>query len=93
MSIVDPNREVSPEFLEYTIALDDGRIVAGLIAAETPVSLTLRARDGAEQTILRRNIAEIRNTGKSLMPEGLEKSVTPAQMADLIAYLLKIQEQ
>jgi putative membrane-bound dehydrogenase-like protein len=93
VSILDPNREVSPEFLEYTIALDDGRIVAGLIAAETPASLTLRARDGAEQTILRRNVAEITNTGKSLMPEGLERSVTPAQMADLIAYLLRIQEQ
>jgi putative heme-binding domain-containing protein len=93
VSILDPNREVSPEFLEYAIALDDGRIVAGVIASETPTGLTLRARDGAEQTILRRNIAEITNTGKSLMPEGLEKSVNMIEMADLIAYLLKIQEE
>ncbi|HZW34801.1 MAG TPA: PVC-type heme-binding CxxCH protein [Isosphaeraceae bacterium] len=92
VSILDPNREVSPEFLEYTIALDDGRIVAGLIAAETPGSLTVRGRDGIEQTILRRNVAEIVNTGKSLMPEGLERSLTPGEMADLIAFLLRIQE-
>ena len=74
VSILDPNREVSPEFVEYLIALDDGRVVTGLVAAETPSGLTLRGREGAEQTILRRNVAEIASTGKSLMPEGLEKN-------------------
>jgi putative heme-binding domain-containing protein len=92
VNILDPNREVSPEFLEYMVALDDGRVVTGLVAAETPNSVTLRAREGAEQTILRKNIEEIRSTGKSLMPEGLEKTVTPAEMKDLIAFLLKIQD-
>jgi putative heme-binding domain-containing protein len=92
LGILDPNREVSPEFVEYTVALEDGRVVTGLIAAETPSSLTLRGREGAEQTILRRNIAEIAGTGQSLMPEGLEKTVTPSEMADLIAFLLRIQD-
>ena len=92
MSILDPNREVSPEFLEYTIALDDGRIMAGLIASETPSALTLRGREGAEQTVLRRNIGAIASTAKSLMPEGLEQSITRDELADLIAFLLKIQE-
>jgi putative membrane-bound dehydrogenase-like protein len=92
VSILDPNREVSPEFIEYTVALDDGRIATGLIASETPASITLRGRDGVEQTILRRNVAEIAGTGKSLMMEGLEKSITPGEMADLIAFLLRIQD-
>ncbi len=92
MSILDPNREVPPEFLEYTVALVDGRMVAGLIAAETPSSLSLRGREGAEQTILRHDVAEIAGTGKSLMPEGLEKNLPLQDMSDLIAYLLRIQE-
>src|SRR5262249_29290515 len=91
VNILDPNREVSPEFLEYTVALDDGRVVTGLVATETPNSVTLRGREGVEQTILRKNIEETNSTGKSLMPEGLEKTVTPAEMGDLIAFLLKIQ--
>jgi putative heme-binding domain-containing protein len=92
VNILDPNREASPEFHEYTVALDDGRVLTGLIAAETPASVTLRSRDAVEQTILRRNVAEIASTGKSLMPEGLEKTVTPGEMKDLITFLLKIQE-
>ena len=93
VSILDPNREVSPEFLEYAIAIDDGRVVTGLVAAETPGSLTIRGREAVEQTILRRNVTEIASTGKSLMPEGLEKTIPPQDMSDLIAFLLRMQEQ
>ncbi len=90
-NILDPNREVSPEFLEHSLALDDGRVVTGLVASETPAAITLKGREAAEQTILRRNVSELNSTGKSLMPEGLEKTIKPDEMADLIAYLLKIQ--
>ena len=92
MNILDPNREASPEFHEYTLALDDGRVLTGLVASETPSGVTLRGREAVEQTILRSNVAEIVSTGKSLMPEGLEKSITPREMTDLITFLLKIQD-
>jgi putative heme-binding domain-containing protein len=92
LSILDPNREVSPEFVEYLIALDDGRVVTGIVASETPGGLAVRGRESAEQTILRRNIAQIAGTGKSLMPEGLEKNITPPEMTDLITFLLKLQD-
>jgi putative heme-binding domain-containing protein len=92
VNILDPNREVSPEFIEYAVAIDDGRVATGLIASETPSGVTLRGREGAEQTILRRNLVELSSTGKSLMPEGMETTVSPAEMADLIAYLLRIQD-
>jgi putative heme-binding domain-containing protein len=90
--ILDPNRETSPEFIEYTVAVDDGRVLTGLVASETPSSVTLRGREGVEQTILRRNIAEIAGTGKSLMPEGFEKTIPPDEMADLIAFILTLQD-
>jgi hypothetical protein len=37
----------------------------------------------------RKDLDEISSTGKSLMPEGLEQKITPQEMADLIAFLLK----
>lgn len=87
--ILDPNREVSPSFMEYAIALTDGRIVTGMIAAESPVNLTLRGPERKETTILRSEIDVITDTGKSLMPEGLEKKLTPQEMADLLEFLLR----
>ena len=40
--------------------------------------------------ILKSNIDETSNTGRSLMPEGLEKDVDLQQMADLLAYLTSV---
>ena len=92
LHILDPNREVAPDYLEYAVSLDDGRILTGLVVAESAGSLTLRRPGGAEDTVLRTNIEAIAGTGKSLMPEGLEARVSPQEMADLIAFLRGVQQ-
>jgi putative heme-binding domain-containing protein len=91
LHILDPNREVAPDYLEYAVALDDGRVLTGLIAAESAGSLTLRRPGGGEETVLRANVEAVTGTGKSLMPEGMERRITPQEMADLIAYILRVQ--
>ena len=77
----------SPVIVQYLVVDQDGRTYSGIIAAETATSLTLRRGDGAEDTILRAQVAEMTSTGLSLMPEGLEKTITKPEMADLIAFL------
>lgn len=88
--ILDPNREVGPNYLEYVVVLVDGRTTTGLIAAETPSSITLRRPEGREETILRRDIEQMATTGQSLMPVGIEQKITRQEMADLIALLLSL---
>ena len=85
--VLDPNREVSPNFLEYVLRLTDGRVLTGLIASETDSGLTLRRAQNQEDNILRSEIDDIASSGKSLMPEGVEQKINPQEMADLIAYL------
>ncbi len=86
--VLDPNREVSPQYLEYAVVTRDGVIKTGIIASETPTSITLRQSGGKQETVLRTDIDEMTGSGKSLMPEGFEKKITPEEMADLIAFLL-----
>ena len=88
INILDPNREVAPNFMSYTVETKDGRTLFGLIAEEGAASLTLKRADGITDTILRSDIATISGTGLSLMPEGVEALVSIEQMADLIAFLL-----
>ncbi len=85
--VLDPNREVSPNFLEYTVRLTDGRVLAGLIISETDAGITLRRAENREESLLRSEIDEIAASGKSLMPEGLEQKISEQEMADLIALL------
>jgi putative membrane-bound dehydrogenase-like protein len=86
-NILDPNREVSPNFSLYLVETNDGRTLSGLIASETAGNLTLKRADGGTDTVLRSEIKSLTSPGISLMPEGLEAAITPQQMADLIAYL------
>ena len=88
VNTLDPNREVAPDFVAYIVETRDGRTLAGLIAAESAASLTLKMAGGMSETILRRDIAQLSGSGLSLMPEGLEAAVSISQMADLMAFLL-----
>lgn len=90
--ILDPNREVLPNYIDYVVGIDDGRVATGIIAVETATSITLRRAQNIETTVLRQNIETIRSTGKSLMPEGFEEKITPQEMADLLALLLAIRK-
>jgi putative heme-binding domain-containing protein len=89
VNVLDPNREVNPQFVNYVVTTDDGRAVTGMIASETANSVTLRRAENATDTVERSQIEELRSTGLSIMPEGLEKQIDPGKMADLLAYLLR----
>jgi putative heme-binding domain-containing protein len=85
--ILDPNRDVPPDFVVLTVATERGQVVSGLLADETGSSLKLRKAEGIEETILRSEIAEVRSSGRSLMPEGVEQTLNLQEMADLLAFL------
>ncbi|MBX6312495.1 MAG: HEAT repeat domain-containing protein [Isosphaeraceae bacterium] len=89
--ILDPNREVAPIYLNYTVATTDGRVLSGLIAEETAGSVTLKRAEGATDVVPRSRIEAMASTGLSLMPEGLERTIDPQAMADLLAYLRSIR--
>jgi putative heme-binding domain-containing protein len=87
LHILVPNYEVVPAYQAITVTLQDGRSVSGCVTAETDASLTLRTASGGEETVLRGAVAATASTGVSLMPDGLEQTMTREELADLIAYL------
>ena len=91
LSVLDPNREVLPQYLNYVVVTGEGLSVTGMIDTETATSITLKRAEGESDTVLRTNIDELVNTGLSIMPEGQEELVTKQEMADMIAYLMSIK--
>jgi putative membrane-bound dehydrogenase-like protein len=87
LHIIVPEFEIMPGFVNFLVETKDGRSLSGIIAAETPESVTLRGSLNQEETIARSNLLSIISTGLSLMPQELEKAMTRQQMADLLAYL------
>jgi putative membrane-bound dehydrogenase-like protein len=89
VDILDPNAAIDGNYVNYLVTLKDGKVLTGLLAAETASAVTLRRAEGQSDTVLRQDIEPdgILATGKSLMPEGLEKGLTVQDMADLLAFL------
>ncbi len=74
LNVLDPSREVNPEYVNYSVALDDGRILTGLIAAETatrpypPPGRRDQRHDPADQhrgTPEHRTLADARGAGET----------------------------
>jgi putative heme-binding domain-containing protein len=86
-NVIEPNREVNPQYLSYTIVTVDERIVTGMILEETATSVTLVRGENLSETVDRSNIAEIKSSKVSLMPEGIETQLELQGMADLLSYL------
>lgn len=89
LNVLDPNREVNPQYANYIAVTTEGRSVTGMIASENANSVTLRRAEGASDTLLRSDVDELQSSGVSLMPVGFEKSIDQQAMADLIAYLMQ----
>jgi len=86
-AIMDPNRAIEPKFHQYTVLTADGQVLAGVIQQRTAQNVRLAAVDGSEREVALADIEEIRDSGVSLMPEGLETKLTPEKLAALIAFL------
>jgi putative membrane-bound dehydrogenase-like protein len=85
--VLDPNSAIDNNFVSYTVTTKSGKVLTGIIAAETGSSVTLRRAEGQTDVVLRADVEEIASSGASLMPEGLEKAVSIKEMADLLAFL------
>ena len=88
-NILDPNREVSREFMTHLVETKDGRVLSGIISQENDNSLTLLRGEKEMDVILRADIERTQRSGRSLMPEGVEKLIEgPQGLADVIAYIM-----
>ena len=87
IDILDPSREVDPRYVNYLVSTLNGRTVTGILAVESPSSITLRTAGGTEEVVLRTELKDLNSSGLSLMPEGLETALTPQAMADLISFI------
>lgn len=86
-NILDPNMAINPNYISLMVETDDGRLIQGILEAETAEALTLVQAGGEKLTVNRDELIQIETTGRSLMPEGLEAGWSPQDLRDLIEFL------
>ncbi len=86
-NVFDPSLVIGAAYQARTVITQDGRIVTGLVAEDSPQRVVLKIQGGKQETIARNNIDEMETSKLSLMPEDLEKQLKPAEIADLFAFI------
>ncbi len=83
--IVDPNREVDPSFWAFNISTKKGELLQGVITSENSATVTLATQAGVRE-IAKTDIDKRENTGRSLMPEGLDALGAEA-LRDILTFM------
>ncbi|MSU36280.1 MAG: hypothetical protein EXS36_14525 [Pedosphaera sp.] len=88
--IREPNATLHPDYVTYLAVSKNGTEVTGFLrsAADRDDSIILFDGKGGETRLARSDIAALHPTGQSLMPSGLLDAIKPADVKDLLTFLL-----
>ena len=86
-NVIDPNQVIGKGYENTEIETKDGRIVNGRVVEDTDTRVRLLAAGPKEEVIAKSEIAKMRTSELSLMPEGLEQ-MPDADFRNLIWYIL-----
>lgn len=88
-SILNPSRDLAPQFVSHTVETKDDETFVGLLIGESVESgVTLFMADGRAVIIPPGQVAARTQSKVSLMPEELENALTVQDFRDLLAFLL-----
>ncbi len=87
IDVLDPSRQVTPDFAAYEVITSAGDTWVGMISSESATRMTLRLAGSPDVSVARSQVREIRPTGRSLMPDGLEQGLSAQDLADLLGFL------
>ena len=86
-AIVFPSASFARGYEPFTLATDDGQVVAGIIARETADAIYLVGSTRVEVRVPRSAIESLHQSNVSIMPEGMDTQLSRQELADLIAFL------
>jgi len=91
-SVLEPSARIAPGHQSVVLATRDGRVLTGLIRAESDQEVELADSDAKITRIPKAEIAQRRSSDVSIMPAKTDESLTPEEFADLIAYLASLKD-
>jgi putative membrane-bound dehydrogenase-like protein len=87
IAVLDPSRSVEGNFKAYTANTLDGRLIVGLLSSESKTAVELLDAENKRHALNRDDIDSLKESTKSLMPEGFEKQMKPQEFGDLLEFL------
>jgi putative heme-binding domain-containing protein len=90
-SILKPSAKLAQGYESYQFRTSEGAVLTGFVVSESAAAVLVREANGVPRELQRDEIDERVQQNVSAMPEGLVANLTPAQLADLLAYLASLK--
>lgn len=86
-ALADPSATIHPNYVAYTVAAKDGRVVVGIVRSEGAETLLVTDTDAKSTSIKRADVEELRPSSTSIMPVGLAGVLGEEGVRDVLAFL------
>ena len=90
-SILQPEAAISFGYETTVVTQKDGGQLIGFVVSDADNVLSLRIPGGVTIAIPRESISKSEQNKTSLMPAGLEQTMTEAELIDLVEYLMRLK--
>lgn len=92
-SILDPSAGISFGFEAWSVETKAGEEFFGLLVSETGEELSVKTVGGAVTKLKKADIARRQQSKLSIMPSGLQQTMTLQELADLLEYLTTLRKK
>jgi putative membrane-bound dehydrogenase-like protein len=90
-SILFPSAGISHNFAAYTLVLQSGNVVSGILTSRTADSIAIKGIDAITHTYAAAEVEEIKEQPISLMPADLQKAMTADDLVNVVEYLTTLK--
>jgi putative heme-binding domain-containing protein len=91
-SILDPNNGIAFGYEAWTVTTTDDEEVYGLIVSETVEEIAVKDLSGIVHRIAKSKLADRLPSKFSLMPAGLQATMTVTELVDLVEYMSQLKK-
>lgn len=91
-SILYPSAGISHNYESYTVILDSGNVVNGLLVNKTDDAITIKDAESITRTFKMDDVDEIIQQKVSLMPADLQKVLTQEELVNIVEYLTTLKK-
>lgn len=91
ISIIHPDAGISFGYEGYMIQMKDGSTLGGIISSQTETDIELKLPGGSTVPIKTSDVETMTQMENSMMPAGLEKSMSTQELVDLVEFLMSLK--
>jgi putative heme-binding domain-containing protein len=92
LAILDPSAGIAFGYEGWSVRTNDGQQLVGMITSETDDEVVMKQIGGIQRRVPKNTIVERKRMDASLMPQGLERTMTETDLTNLVEYLSSLHK-